>query len=90
MHQCKYFCSQEPSLQACTSRMQVCMKPTRLQRHAMNNKPHRRASTGASAPSGLLQTVSQVLSCLALYGSATRPSACAAPLVEFQRSGLWL
>lgn len=53
----------------------------------MRVEPHRRASTGASAPSGLLQIDSQVLIRLTLYGSATRASACAVPLVVAQRSG---
>ena len=51
----------------------------------MRVEPQCQAGTGASAPSGLLQVVSHLFSCLTLYGSATRPSAV--PLVEAQRSG---
>ena len=39
------------------------------------------------APSAMPPRDSQSLSCLRLYGSARRSTACAAPFVEAQRSG---
>ena len=57
---------------------------------AYDRSPVTKQAEGAGAPSAIPPLDSQPLSCLRLYGSATRVIVCATASVDAQRWGFWL